>query len=465
VAEEEPPVLELVSEAAFASESASEPEPEVPPEAQAEEPEPVLSDAPTEQPEPVVRTEPISIVSEKPQAEPQAAPPQRTRKPDPELLARVQVLHIPARPAVPDPVIPEALPTPEPEPPTAAPAAPVSRDSLEHAETMPAPETDILEPVAVDAATEPPGVPSVEPPPSRSVVVEMNEEIDRLVERVMSRGTFDQTAAELLVGIGDDALAKLVPNFPGPLNCDRYQDLSRLRKVGQHGPLLKALTLFGDRAVPYITPLLDSLDSEVRFYATFVFSEITHPDAIGALVHRIFDNDRQIRAVAMDVINKCSGFPEYHWAMKELADTLVSSTSTLETKRIAAEALGELREPISIKALAEMLGSVDGILAERCHRSLVEITFNDFGFSERRWLSWWHANNGRHRIEWAIDSLNHRSEGIRRSAIEELRRLVGGAVDWPSGPMDHKQRKELKRVLEEWWKREGKVLHPVTEFE
>jgi HEAT repeat protein len=418
--------------------------------------------------EPAVRAEPITVLS----GIPSATPTLEFKRPDPDLVRRVETITISARP---EPQPPAAFrPTPRPRPPDTSALiadpqpATVESPPLVDADADTAP-MEVLEtppaPPAADATAETEPLPAVSDTTARSVMVEMTEEIDRLVERVLARGAFDQAAAELLVGIGDDALQKLVAHFPGPLNCDRYQDLSRLRKVDQHGSLLKTLIMFGDRAVPYVVPLLDSLDSEVRFYATFLFSEIRHPDALGALIHRIFDNDRQIRAVTMDVLRKFSDFPEYGWAMKELAETLAAPSTTLENKRIAAEALGELREPRAVKALAEMLGSVDGILAERCHRSLIKTTFNDFGFSERRWLSWWHTNSGRHRIEWAIDSLTHRVEDIRRSAAEELRRMVKGAIDWPSGPMDHKQRKDLRRRLEDWWKREGRALYPVAELD
>jgi len=323
--------------------------------------------------------------------------------------------------------------------------------------------------VASDPSAAPEPGHDVRVPPSTvasgSVRIEMPEEIERLVERVVTRGSYDQVAADLLVGIGDDAIRELVRHFPGPLNYDRYQETARLRKVGQHGPLLKTLNLFGKRAGPHLVPLLDGFDSEMRFYAVFLFSEIDYPEALSSLSRRLFDNDRQIRVLAMDVMRRFASYPEYRWAVQETAAILTSSSSSLEKKRMAAEALGELQDPVAIRALAEMLGSVDGVLAERCQRALVRITFNDFGFSERRWLAWWQANRNQHRIEWAVNSMNHRVEDIRRAAVDELRRMVGGAVEWPRGPLDHKQRREVRRRCLQWWEREGRALHPVVEYD
>ena len=293
----------------------------------------------------------------------------------------------------------------------------------------------------------------------------MREEIEHLISRVQERGRFDEAAARLLVGMGDDALAEMVRRFPGPLDCDRYQESSHLKRVGQHGPLLRALLMFGAQAGPYVAPMMDSFDSEVRFYATFFFSEVVAPEALPGLVKRLFDGDRQIRVVALDVVKGFETHPEYRWAVQEIAGVLQSPSSSLEKKRLAADALGELRDAAAIRPLAEMLGSVDGILAERCQRALVKITFTDFGFSERRWIAWLEANAGVHRIEWALAAINHRVEEIRQSAVDELRRMVGSAIEWPRGPMDHRLRKEIRRRVLLWWEREGKALNPMTAVE
>ncbi len=296
--------------------------------------------------------------------------------------------------------------------------------------------------------------------PSRSVMVDMKEEVARLVERILSPGRFDEPAADLLVGIGDDAIAKLIKHFPGPLVFDRYQDAARLPRVGQHGPLLRALLMFNEKAVSFLLPLFESRDSDVRFYATFLFSELQYPKALGALTTRLFDNDRQIRALAIDVLRAFQKYPEYRWAMREVLSVLTGAGSSLDAKRIAAEALGELREASSVGVLAQMLASVDAVLVERCHRALVKITFADFGFSGQRWLDWWAGNHERHRIEWAIDSVVHPKEPIRLMAIREIRGIVGHAVEWTQGPMDHKQRQDVQKRTREWWNREGRALFP-----
>jgi HEAT repeat protein len=219
------------------------------------------------------------------------------------------------------------------------------------------------------------------------------------------------------------------------------------------------MLMFGKAAVPHLVPLLESVDPNQRFYATFLFSELPYPSALGALVARIFDNDQQIRALAMDVIRGFSQFPEYRWALGEVVAVLGNDLASPEAKRIAAVALGELREPSAVPALIECLGNEDGALAERCYRALMKVTFEDLGFARERWESWFATNRLRHRLEWAMDALGGRSDAQRKAAASELRKYTGNAVVWPSGLLDERQWAELRRQCRAWWKNEGWALY------
>jgi hypothetical protein len=294
----------------------------------------------------------------------------------------------------------------------------------------------------------------------RSVMVEMKEEIDRAVARILSARRYDEEAADLLVGIGDDALKELVAHFPGPLLCDRYQESGSLPSVTEHGPLLKALVKFGKKVVPHVLPLFESLDSDVRFYATFLFSELRHPEALSALTARIFDNDRQVRAMAIEVMQEYSDYSEYNWSMRELISAFESAHASLDTKRIAATAIGDLREASAVAALIRALADSDAMLVDRCQKALVKITLADFGFSERRWEFWWDVHREQHRIEWAIEAMTHGKAPIRSAAFQELFTYAGTAIDWPSKEPDPRRCQQLQDQMLEWWKREGRTLYP-----
>jgi HEAT repeat protein len=297
----------------------------------------------------------------------------------------------------------------------------------------------------------------------RSVMVEMRDEIDRLVARILSVGGYDEEAADLLLGIGDDALTELVKHFPGPLLWDRYQGLGKLPPVAEHGPLLKTLLKFDKKVVPHILPLFDSLDSGVRFYATYLFSELCYPEVLGSLTARVFDNDRQVRALAIVVLRKFNNFSEYHWAMHELTGAVESANASLDTKRIVAAAIGDLCEPSAVGALIRMLGADDSILVDRCHKALVKITFSDFGFSEKRWAFWWDVHREQHRIEWAIEAMTHGKAQIRSAALQALVKYVGAAVDWPGADPTPRECQHLQDQLLAWWKHEGRTLYPHRE--
>ncbi len=293
----------------------------------------------------------------------------------------------------------------------------------------------------------------------RAVMVNMKEEVDRLVERILTSPSFDNAACDLLLGIGEDAITKLVAHFPGPLHYDRYQQEGRLRRVGSHGPLLKALIHFGKEAVPHLLPLLDSRESDVRFYATFLFSEMKYPEVLDSLALRLFDRDRQIRAIAIDVIRRFEIFPEYRWALKKVVHVLDDPAEDIEKKQIAAGILGELGEPSAGENLIELLNAADGKLLQISRRSLVKICFQDFGYSEKIWSIWYSENRGRSRIEWAIGGLTGGDESIRLASLQSVEKMVGDAVSIPSPPLNMLQFKELQQRLQTWWERTGRDLY------
>jgi hypothetical protein len=160
--------------------------------------------------------------------------------------------------------------------------------------------------------------------------------------------------------------------------------------------------------------------------------------------------------VTTDIVKKYEGSPEYRDVIENVSIVLAGNTTPLDKKRLAAEVLGELSDVKAIEPLASMLGSVDGILAERCQKALVRVTFNDFGFSERKWLNWYHKNKDSHRLEWAIESIGHKDESLRRKAVMALVDAVGNDVSLPAPPYDFKKRQQLAAVCTDWWKETGR---------
>jgi hypothetical protein len=146
--------------------------------------------------------------------------------------------------------------------------------------------------------------------------------------------------------------------------------------------------------------------------------------------------------------------------MRELISAFESAHTSLDTKRIAATAIGDLREASAVAALIRALEDSDAMLVDRCQKALVKITLADFGFSERRWEFWWDVHREQHRIEWAIEAMTHGKAQIRSAAFQELFTYAGTAIDWPSKEPDPRRCQQLQDQLLEWWKREGRTLYP-----
>ncbi|NLN63345.1 MAG: hypothetical protein GX146_10765 [Myxococcales bacterium] len=354
--------------------------------------------------------------------------------------------------AGPAPEAPAALPSSPPEAPAAAPAVlPSSPPAGAGRYGIFTPqEPEITRPSRPPAAHRPSSQP---PTPAPQAAADIDIEV---LLRRLETGPWEPAIAEALLSAGDDAFPTLMRRFPGMLRIDRYREVGPLPRAPEHGAMLRLLVMFGHRAVPHLRPLFTSYDSEVRFYAVLLMQEIGTLEIIPDMVPRLFDNDRHIRAAAVDVIFGFHGTNEYQEATKEVSEILLSNATPLERKRLATDILGDLRATEGIVPLAHMLGSVDAALADRSQQALIRITFNDFAFSEKRWLSWYEANRNRHRIEWAMESLQHRNEDIRRMALAELRRMIGDRIEWPRPPYNSQQLREIRRRCDQWWESEGR---------
>jgi HEAT repeat protein len=211
--------------------------------------------------------------------------------------------------------------------------------------------------------------------------------------------------------------------------------------------------------VPHLIPLLESRDTDVRFYATFLFSELKFPETLEALSDRLFDRDRQVRAIAVDVIRGYRPHPEYHLAVKKVIDLLEMPSRDMEAKQIAAVVLGELGEPVAISVLVKMLGSVDAKLLKNSHQALIRICFQDFGYSEKIWFIWYDENRERHRLEWAMDGLTGASEETRRLALQELKRTLSESAPVDAEPGNMLEYRALQEALRAWWEETGRDIH------
>ncbi len=279
-------------------------------------------------------------------------------------------------------------------------------------------------------------------------------EIDRWVSEVVQTGTLSDATAALLIAQGERALPAVFRYFPGPTTLDRTHVLPRLPALSETGPLLRLVLAFRQAALPRLLSVLDTGSPDARFAALLCLAEIVHPSALSKLSPRLLDPDYPTRMATLEVLRGYRRFPEFASVARALHAVLADPAETPDRRRIAAHALGELRDTDAIPALIAPLGDADFALAGSAHRALVVLARQDFGTDIPRWLAWWDKARTQNRIEWLIEALLHPEPTIRHDASEELKRLSGQFFGYYFN-LPRRERERAHQRYIDWWKREG----------
>lgn len=250
----------------------------------------------------------------------------------------------------------------------------------------------------------------------------------------------------------DEVIEAAQSLFPGALRVDRYELGGRAIPADRHGPLLALLVQLGAPAVPLLIDKMRDNRRDIRYYATLCISELRPATAVGALVERIFDSDYGIRDMAIEALARYSG--------EELESGLVhvrQALSSQDPERIhaAAMALATLGDVRAIPDLLDAHGRGDRG-AEHARLALVQLVKQDFGTSTRKWRAWWAKHKRQNRVEWLIDGLAHNAEPIRRSAVEELRKLTGEHFGFQAD-MPKRDREQARQRWLDWWEEIGRT--------
>lgn len=302
--------------------------------------------------------------------------------------------------------------------------------------------------------TPPPGDRAPDEP---SVIVDMGDTIEALVDDLEQCGPDDEGAAvDALLNVGEASLPAMVQRFPGPLWFDRRQPHRRLPRGRDVSAICRAMVRFGDRAVPYVASLIGSGDADTRFYATLLASEVVTRELLVPLSQRIFDEDPGTRLLVLDVLRMFSKYEkELEEILKGVRVEARVDRGDLDGRLVAIRALGELRDTRSVGLLVELLAHPQPELVKASHRALVTITRQDFGDAQKKWLHWLERNQDRHRIEWLIDGLLHSDESIRAAAGEELKSITQEYYGYhPASPK--REREVAQRKYRNWWEGEGR---------
>jgi hypothetical protein len=291
-----------------------------------------------------------------------------------------------------------------------------------------------------------------------SVIVDMGDTVEVLVDDLERCGPDDESAAvNALLSLGEASLPTLTQRFPGPLWFDRKRPHRRLPRGRDISAIARALVAFREVASPYVISLLEARDPDVRFYGTLLASEFVSRELLIPIGERIFDRDPGTQLLAVDVLRRFNSFhKDTEELMKGVRIEARVDRKDPARRRVAVRALGLLRDVRSVDLLVELLADHDATLAEQAHRALIMLTRQDFGESQRRWAQWVDRNKARHRVEWLIDGLIHADENIRSAAGDELQVLTQEYYGYHPRLPKH-DREVAHRRYRKWWEGEGRA--------
>jgi hypothetical protein len=286
-----------------------------------------------------------------------------------------------------------------------------------------------------------------------SIIVDMDQEIASLVDRIVA-GLADESDEGELLRQGERAMKGIMARFPGPVTFERARIAAMAvpPRASECGTLMRLVARERKVALPFVLQRLTDRDPEARGWATHLLCELPYPEAISPLLKCLRDPDAGTRASAAHALTAIarSHAEPVHEALLGLlrgadpADRVATIT-----------AMRQLREPSLVPELVRALGDRDESVILSAHDALVQVTCQDFGSDARPWLRWWEANQSRHRIEWLIDGLTLEVSEIRRMAGEELRVLTkesfGYAPDLPA-----RERERSQQRYRDWWITEGR---------
>jgi hypothetical protein len=219
--------------------------------------------------------------------------------------------------------------------------------------------------------------------------------------------------------------------------------------------IARALSAFGEVALPRIVPLMRAANADVRYYATLFASDQVHSELLVPIAERLFDEDPQIRLMVREALPAYRPLPAFAQVLGSLRTRMLETRAPLPARLAAIDAISNLRDGHSVPALVELLAHADRQLSIPAHRALVAITCQDFGSSTKKWRLWYEDNQHRHRVQWLIESLMHSEQTLRSAAGIELQKVTQVYYGYvASAPK--RDRERAQRRYQDWWDGEGR---------
>jgi hypothetical protein len=276
----------------------------------------------------------------------------------------------------------------------------------------------------------------------------VRQEIEILLQQLEQEGEPARAAEETLRAMGIPAIQALISLFPGELTFDRYAPHGLIPAVGQCSTALRALTAIGRPVLSSITPLLLSPNVDIRFYATYLLSELIFPEAVSLLGNQLQDDDPEVRRIAGQALRRFRETEHFTAIVEALKADLENPDN--RPRLGAAEALGSLGDASSFEVLLMLMEDQEESICEAAHTALVTLTKQDFGRDSQGWYIWWESNKHKHRVEWLIDGMIHEAPDIRAASAAELENLTGQNFGY-SFDLPEVERLAIRLQFLDWW--------------
>ncbi|MGB8329800.1 MAG: hypothetical protein WCE62_06710 [Polyangiales bacterium] len=287
-----------------------------------------------------------------------------------------------------------------------------------------------------------------------SVIIDVGDDVEQLVAALRGVGPEDEMAVLPLLVVGEAALPALAREFPGNLWFNRNEPHARVPAGRDVSPIARTFVAFGQRSVPYLIPLLEVEDADIRYYATVLASEFLHPDLVQPVGRRLFDPDPGVRSCAYRALSVLYACEVEFVQLIERLRASARDGRRLQPQVVSIEALGRLRDVESFEFFVSLLDGPDSAVIRAAHASLVRLSCQDFGTNKKKWTAWFDKHSDRHRVEWLIDSLMHSDERLRRRASDEIKHLTQEYFGYEPG-LTKKEREAAQQKYRVWWQRVG----------
>ncbi len=345
---------------------------------------------------------------------------------------------------------------------TPAPATPIAPIEADDVETK-----RVAKPAdgwAAPAPVETPEVPIVAEAAVAEIVIETQSPrrpIDEVLDAIeKAREGYAEEDLTEAVERANETLGSLMRRFPGTLRVERFGVTGRPLRAAQYGGLLELVIRLGSIAAELLIDKMSAPQRDIRYYATVCCMELRPRNSVYALVERLFDQDYGVRACAIEAL---AGYPvsDLNHALARARRAVHSSDP--EVVGAAAAAIVELGDT---EAIADLIGVIERSdrSGDHARKALISLTAQDFGPSEKRWRKWHEVARARHRIEWLIDGLSHKEDGLREVAINALRRQTGEYFGYHFD-LPRKERDLAAERWAAWWRETGQRRFVVREDE